>query len=372
MEYTELKIRLMQQGAVFTDDAKKNMCRNRFGQFVFNDYATTGGVVLEMDGRVYANVPVKYGNTPFCIDYADGRFVVKMEEKEAAVSVRIMPVPQFALNNILLDNGTPVRDLVMTHADRLRISPVHGCSYHCQFCTCNNQRYREIPCEDLNQAVQIALADPYNRPRHILISGGTPDATECAYTYLNEVYRFFPEAYPQYEFDVMLSPRGLRAGDHSVQGYVDFLSYLREECGVQTLSVNLELYNERFRRAYIPDKQKIGMERYRCFIEKAVRRFGKGNVRSSLIVGLEDLEDTKKGVEMLCSLGCTPVLSAFVPDVGTAMASFSAPYVAFLLETVAAASEIAGQYGMEPGPTLCRPCTHNSITNETGSVSFIG
>lgn len=369
MEYTELKIRLMQLGAVFTEDAKNHMCKNRFRQIVFHDYATTGGVIVELNGQIYVNVPAKYENTPFCIDYSGQQFVLIMDEHILKVSIKIMPVPQFALNNVLLENEIPVRELVMTHAHRLRISPIHGCSYHCQFCTCNRQKYEEISCADLDQAVQIAMRDPNVSPKHILISGGTPEAEEKTYKYLNYVYKYFPKKYPAYEFDVMISPRGLHAGNGSVKGYEEFLDYLYGECGIQTLSINLELYNDCLRKAYIPEKWKIGIDNYRTFICKAVDLFGREKIRSSLIVGLEEMEDTLRGVEEICSWGCIPVLSAFVPDKGTDMASYPQPTVDFLVEVVAKASVIAKRYGTVLGP-LCRPCTHNSLTKETGSISI--
>ena len=74
MEITELKLRLMQQGAVFTKNAKGFMNRSRFGRIFFPDYATTGGIVVVLDERVYVNVPVKIQGTPFTIDYENGAF----------------------------------------------------------------------------------------------------------------------------------------------------------------------------------------------------------------------------------------------------------------------------------------------------------
>ena len=370
MEYTELKIRLMQQGAVFTRDARNNMHKGRFGHIVFEDYATTGGIVVVLDDEIYANVSVRFENTPFYIDFMDAKFILKMDGTILPVSVKIMSAPEYALNNFRLDdNNIPIRDLVMTHADRLRISPIHGCSYGCQFCTCNIQKYFPIPIETLDQAVEVALKDLYNSPRHILISGGTPKAEESTYEYLNNVYEYFPRKYPDYEFDVMLSPRGKHAGDADEKEYEDFLKYLRYDCGIATLSVNLELYNEEKRREHIPDKYKIGKEKYCKFIQKAVAVFGEGKVRSSLIVGLEGKKDTLKGVRELCSWGCIPVLSAFVPGSGTSMERYPRPEVDFLVEIVNEAESIARENKMVLGP-LCKPCTHNSLTMETGTISL--
>lgn len=367
MDYTELKLRLMQQGAVFTAAAREKMCRSRFGLITFSDYATTGGVVAVLDERVYVNIPVKFQGTLFKVDKFGDKLILKYDNETIKIPFHIIPVPKYALDVERLSDDTPVRELVMTHADRVRISPVHGCRYHCSFCTCNAAYYKEIPCEQLDQAFNIALNDPYNKPRHVLISGGTPNKEAGSYEWINEIYRYFPRNYPQFDFDVMLSPRGMRPEQTSMKDYNEFLGYLHDECGVKTLSVNLELYNDRFRERFIPDKAAVGKDNYYRFICQAVEVFGTKNVRSSLVVGLESEEDTLNGVRALLDCGCLPVLSAFVPAPGTDMANYPAPGVEFLLETVRKADELAREAKLQLGP-LCRPCTHNSITVEEGEI----
>ncbi len=367
MDYTELKLRLMQQGAVFTAGARKTMCRSSFGLITFNDYATTGGVVAVLDERVYVNIPVKFQDTLFKVDIFEDKLILKYDNKTIKISFRIIPAPKYALDVERLSDDTPVRELVMTHADRVRISPVHGCGYHCSFCTSNAAYYKEISCEQLDQAFNIALNDPYNKPRHVLISGGTPNEEIDSYEWINDIYRYFPRNYPQFEFDVMLSPRGIRPEQTSMKEYDEFLGYLHDECGVKTLSVNLELYNDRFREKFIPNKATVGKDNYYRFIRQAVEVFGTKNVRSSLVVGLESEEDTLNGVRALLDCGCLPVLSAFVPAPGTDMANYPAPSVEFLLEIVRKATEMAKEAKLQLGP-LCRPCTHNSITVEEGEI----
>ncbi len=225
--------------------------------------------------------------------------------------------------------------------------------------------------ENLDQAVQVALRDPNNQPRHILISGGTLKEEEGSYEYLNKVYHFFPHKYADYEFDVMLSPRGRYAGQNNGNAYEDFLKYLHEDCKITTMSINLELYNENIRKKYIPEKYAIGKEQYLLFIQKAVAVFGEGKIRSSLIVGLEDKKDTLAGVRELAACGCIPVLSAFVPAQGTFMERYPKPETGFLSEIVHEAAEIARHNHTILGP-LCRPCTHNSLTEEAGSIADPG
>lgn len=46
----------------------------------------------------------------------------------------------------------------------------------------------------------------------------------------------------------------------------------------------------------------------------AVKIFGQGNVRSCIIIGLEDIDDSLKAVEELSRIGCMPVLSPYIPN----------------------------------------------------------
>ena len=367
MTYTELKINLMQFGAQFSQEARSAMRKNKFGQISIFDYATTSGVVIKLGDHVYANVPVKYSGTPFLVHYVDKHFVLSMHEQLFPISVEIIPVPKYALDSLRLEDGTPVRELVMTHADRIRIVPVSGCSFHCSFCTCNNLRYKEIPIKKLDDAFQLALKDPYIIPRHALISGGTPQETEESYDWLNRVYKHFPTNYPDMDFDVMCSPRSLYVNQSPREGDIDFLRFLHDECGVKTMSINLELYGDKERARFIPEKATLGKDRYEKFLRAAVKLFGPQKIRSALIVGLETEDNTLQGIKMLTECGCIPVLSAFIPAPGTDSATLPAPSVSFLMQLVEQAEQLVKNAGTILGP-ICKPCTHNCITWEPDEI----
>lgn len=87
----------------------------------------------------------------------------------------------------------------------------------------------------------------------------------------------------------------------------------------------------------------------KVFIRKAVAVFGQGKIRSSLVVGLEDKEDTLAGVRELVDCGCIPVLSAFVPAQSTFMEQYPAPETEFLLEVVHEAAAVAHRNQMALG-----------------------
>lgn len=60
-------------------------------------------------------------------------------------------------------------------------------------------------------------------------------------------------------------------------------------------------------------KSDIGHKGYLDLISASVETFGKFNIRSAIIVGLEPIEKTKEAIEALINMGCYVILSPFMP-----------------------------------------------------------
>ena len=360
---TILKLELMYYGISVAEEARAQMKKDRFGQFHFADFVTTSGLVFRLNNDIYVNAPLESRKTPFLLTYDETKGMLLMREGMALpYKVEVIPTPQFALEVHLLDNRIPIRNLVNIHGDRARISPIQGCHFHCYFCSVSRTNYRKMDLDVLDRSFQWALKDEYASFRHALISGGTPKEEQADYDYIDQVYAHFPRNYPDMEWDIMLSPRSKNPEVHNRQAYRDYLSFLKD-CGISSLSVNLELWNDAKSKTYMEGKHRIGQSSYLTFIEEAVQVFGKGMVRSSLIVGLEDKEDTLNGVKALCTIGCIPVLSPFVQDPRTNLAQHKKSEPAFLLDVLLEANAIAQAHKLALGP-VCVPCRHNSLSLE--------
>jgi hypothetical protein len=366
MNLWRVKLELTYHGMRLDKEARQKLSQNRFGIIVYRDYSTTGGIILKLDEDTYANTPIdqkKCDQSPYLLIYTEEQFHLKKKDGEE-IPVEILPTPQFALDSErLLSSGEFVRDLVMFHADRIRISPVYGCSNACIFCSMASLPYQCMPVKKLDEAFNVALKDPLSKDRfrHAFISGGTPRAIKLDYQYLNKVYQYFPRKYPEIDFDAMLSPRTLYPGRVTKQKYLNFLNYLYS-CKLKDISINLELVNESLRRKMIPQKDRIGMDNYLLFIGKAVEIFGAKRVRSSIIIGLEDEKETLWGVNALAKRGCIPVLSQFVPTPGTPTAQHLAPTPDFQEQVLLKSIEIVTKHNLTLGP-LCKACSHNSVVN---------
>lgn len=352
MELYEIKLEILFYGIRLSDKCYHSLRHDKDGHVNKNDYITTKGLYLILNNEVYVNAPLNQESF-YLIDY-DGSSYSLFKNNVFITKLSIIQQEKFALDNECLKDGELITSLLNIHGDRLRIQPIEGCAFRCKFCDLNRIIYSKKKIDDLDEAFSFALKN--SKFRHILISGGTPRRTLEDYTYLNNVYKFFGEKYGKmYEIDVMLVPRGLTPSENNNDGYKRFLEILKS-WNISGLSINIELFNDNLRKEFIKSKDQIGKDNYAYFMKEAVKIFGKGKVRSCIIVGIESMEDTLSGVEYLANLGVSPVLSPYVPIDD----SISPPTPKFMKEVLIKSEEIVSRYGIKLGPS-CDFCKHNTI-----------
>lgn len=328
-----------------------------------NDYASTSGVTLVIEGDVWVNAPIaKYNpNMVFAPRHElalDGtRLLLRNLETRKELAAQFVPVP--AYHDQRNGHGQLFTDLVNTHADRARISPVQGCAMRCKFCDIPYEykgEYQPLSIVRLIEAAARAIDDPLQPAQHLLISGGTPGRKD--YAYLRQVYRSVISAFEGIGVDIMMVPMPEIV---NLDELVD--------AGVNELSLNLEIWNQDLAAHIIPEKARQPRTAQLDFIAEAVDRLGPGRVRSILMVGLEDIESTLEGVEALASIGCVPVLSPFRPDPITELGTTPAPSVETMVRAFSESAAIAARHGLKLGPH-CVPCSHNTLTLSDGSADY--
>lgn len=351
-ELYEYKLELLYCGVSISKSCYTVLKKGKDGQVNNNDYITTKGLMLLLDNKIYVNANLD-NKSDYVIDFRNNEFILVNNDK-VICSVKIIQPPDFALDKVALDNGELITNLVNVHGDRLRLQPIQGCANCCKFCDINKFAYREHDVQELDEAFMYALKNV--NFRHVLISGGSPRYLNESYEYLNNVYKYFGEKYgDKYPIDVMLVPRGLKVDNNNEEGYKEFLNKLKS-WHITGLSINLELYNDQKRSELIPQKDMVGKEDYFKFIKLAVDIFGKGNVRSCIIIGLESIDDSLMAVRKLCEVGCMPVLSPYVPNDDL----IKQPTPEFMKEVLNKSRKITEEYNIELGP-LCESCRHNTI-----------
>lgn len=350
-----LKIRLMTEGMALTPEARAQLSGHEGDRpLTLADYASTSGIAMELEQGIWVNVPIKDHNpnfvqVPGCILDVDNKgFLIK--ENGAKIS-RANPLPVPAYHDKINSHGEPYIDYAITHTDRVRISPIAGCSFVCKFCDLPYKMYyRRKHVEGFVEAIEAALSDHLLPARHVLISGGTPKPED--YSYLHEVYERVVIGFPAVDVDIMMVP---------MPGLLD-LEWLKE-IGVHALSINLELWDEDLAKRYMPRKSRITRGEMLNFIARAVEIFGPGRVRSLLMIGetLEPMESTLMAVDALAARGCQPILSPFRPDPATPLRKLQPPREAFLVETYLRSRDICDRHDVILGPD-CLPCQHNTLT----------
>jgi radical SAM superfamily enzyme YgiQ (UPF0313 family) len=357
-----LKLALFTEGMIVTPEARRQISgTGEHGRpLTLADYASTSGISMELEGRIWVNAPIADFNPNFVqtpphrLEFEDGEFWVSSGDMRAHAK----PVPVPSYHDQMNAWGEPYTSFAITHTDRVRISPIEGCAIACQFCDLPYRyRYRKKTVEALVDSVDRAARDPLLPARHVLISGGTPK--EGDFEYLNEVYASVAATFPGMAVDVMMVP---------MPGLLDPEDL--KAAGIQGLSINLEMFGEESSRKIMPPKAKLGKKYWLDFIGRAAEVFGPGKVRSLILVGLEPLEDTLKGVEALAERGCDPVLSPFRPDPHTPLRSMKPPTIELLIETYERSLEIVEKYGVKLGPR-CIPCHHNTLTFPDDSGKYM-
>lgn len=315
------------------------------------DYASTSGVILQLEDDVWVNAPIGEYNpnfvttSTFKLDRPGDHFVVYGNGMESIAKLWLPP----RYHGMLSPTGELLNNYVFTHGDRVRLSPITGCAMRCKFCNIPYEdRYATKSIDTMLVAVRAALHDPLQPARHLLISGGTPSRRDV--NYLREAYRRVLSEFTNISIDIMMAP---------VEGLLDL--HELDELGLNELSINIEIFNRAIGAELMRQKYRHGMDHYLKFLEQAADVLGPGRVRSMLMVGLEPMADTLDGVRATVERGCIPVLSPFRPDPATPLRSLAPPSADQLEETYLRAREITSAAGTSLGPS-CPPCSHNTLT----------
>lgn len=340
-----LKANLFEQEIKISDGAKKILDAES-DIWLMDDYITCSGVTLQFDDQ-YATVGVD-NNSKYELVAIDGRLAIT-DDTNDLIEVSVITPPDYMRDEMIID-GEKITVYVNTYTDRVRLQLMSGCANKCKFCNATEFKYKLNSIEGLEEALKVALSQ--SEVRHILLSSGSVNTEDLEK--ITEMYSYFGKKYSYLDLDLMMTPRGFTSYTDSSQ-YKDYLTYLKG-IGISGLSINMELNSVEYLNKFCPEKALIGQENYLNFIELAVKIFGKDKVRSLLIVGLEPLEETLKGVEKLAKIGCNPVLSPLFPY-GEAN---NEPNAELFITAKKQSQEICEKYDIEMGP-LCKPCSHNVL-----------
>lgn len=347
-DYRKIKISLLNQGVIL-EEAVKEYLHVKGGMRPGVYYA----VDLTLDETYIVNSPlgVKFvALSPFHVTLENDRLYLKYYGKKIC-RVTI----DFADANAkkLTKKGLQVNKMCLLVTDRLRIQNSDFCTFKenhipCRFC---EAQYREefFQIEDILDAVSLYLDQENCSFRHVLIGGLSNDIGKEKDN-ICKIIKYI-RTYSDMPIYLMCLPS---VNLEDIEDYV--------QLGVTEIGFNIEIFDRKLARYYMPGKGNIPLERYQNALERAVSLLGnKGAVRSAFVVGLESMESLLKGVEFVCQLGVSPILSVFRPIPGTEMENVNPPSNQWLLEAYEKTEKICAKYGLRPGPE-CVKCQNNTLS----------
>lgn len=105
------------------------------------------------------------------------------------------------------------------------------------------------------------------------------------------------------------------------------------QAGAQFIGFNLEVWDRNTFKAICPGKEKnLGREAYERALEYSVPLFGRGNVMSTFVLGLEEKENYFEAADWLAGRGIFLNTNPWIPVVGSKLEGHRAPHPEWMME----------------------------------------
>jgi len=211
-------------------------------------------------------------------------------------------------------DGLKISDYLRPHSNHcISIWPNQNCfpqNDRCAFCSLSNDTTL-LP-ETVLKMVSEALVS--ERRYEIHLGGGLYKNFEKNIEYYSSIAGLIYQQFPNCQISLETVPPIDRNG---------LLTYKKN--GISSIIMNLEIAVEGLRREICPGKAVISKDRYFEAYREAVEIFGKWNVGSVLIWGIEGQkkEDICMCAKEMCSIGVMPILMPFQPLKGCILSNKS-------------------------------------------------
>lgn len=355
--FINLKISLTNQGIYFSEEVITYIEKDEKVNCKEFD-----AVDMRLINNLYINVPFQVRLSeisPFSLKmFSDNTYGLcyydtPMKFNNTLLEVTIRTIDTLASKRT--KNGFVFEDIAYLGIDRLRIFHKQGCYFKqigqgCRFCDIDNVQSL-LSLQDIKEVLDSYKNTP--QINHFLIGGGS-ESPESDFSNVIEISNYIKNTFDKPIYLMSLPPKSFK-----------ILQKLKSS-GITEVAFNIEIYNRMLAKKYMPGKSTITIEQYLSALKYAVKLWGnKGAVRSIFIVGLEPKESLLEGINEICKLGVSPILSIFKPIPNTELeylVPFKTEEVKYIYdETI----NICDKYGVELGPQ-CHYCEDNVL-----KVSFL-
>ena len=307
-----LKLELMARGLALgegTEDLRAASREEVCGPTLFGNLRDLD---LILPGGTWASVPVRSGlmaTSPYRLERdGDGYAIRVFNGEDRLIPVQIRP-PSRLMDHVTA-TGLPFKQFGTVHGPYMALSPNHHCSFlgdgdRCGFCGVADQPLgsEAVSVEDVVEVVRVARSEhPLDM---VVLSVGHLGQEDGGVPFLEPYVAALKK-----HFDILVGVDGLPPASN---GWIDRTYGM----GVDALGYNLEIFGEERFQAVCPGvSRELGRQRFLDALGYAASVFPSGAVTCHLMVGLEPIADTWRGIEALTELGVMPVLPVYRPFKG--------------------------------------------------------
>lgn len=346
MYFICLKASLLNQGISISPEALKYI--ERQNQINCKEFEA---IDIKLDNGLYFNVPYNFQLSeisPFRIEMDSPSTYRLYYFGNPMNNVIIRTCDPLASNRT--KNGILYEDIAYLGIDRLRIYHRQSCYFKeqnigCGFCDIDEPE-KSFQMDDILEVIDAYKTN--TSINHFLIGGGSeaPDSDFCN---IIRIAKYIKNLYHKPIYLMSIPPKSNKILEELY------------EAGITEVAFNIELYNRELSKKYMPGKSCITIDKYLSVLENAVKIWGNaGAVRSIFILGLEPKESLLEGIEQICKLGVSPILSILKPIPNTRlehMISFRNKEIIALYKDILSICE---KYHVTLGPQ-CHYCEDNTL-----------
>lgn len=133
-----------------------------------------------------------------------------------------------------------------------------------------------------------------------------------------------------------------------------------KHAGVDSITMNIEFWNDEVRAEFMPIKGVIPKQDYFNAFDEGLTIFGNNKVTCGFIVGLESIEDTKRGIEEVVKKGVVAEVYPFKPNTGSILENREITDTSIILEASLYADCCMKEHNVKPnecsGCVKCGAC----------------
>lgn len=358
-----LKLELLSSGIIIN-----NQVQAQFGREIKRPVSIRAGgggagidLVLTPDIWVGVQVAEPYvQRSPFSLTIEEGKYIISKLGEPIFEAKPAVPEPTFY--DRTTSDGIPLGQIGRIQADFIATSPNEICEFwesgvQCKFCIMGvlrgkNTRPRKTQ-QQMLDFVGEAVRAGYD---HMILNAGTYPRPDRGALEQAQLVRAIKNRFGIHVRVSMSPPDELH--------YVDVL----KEAGVDVIGHNLEVWSPDAQKFVTPGKaREIGVDRYLKTFQYEIELFGRSNVVSGLVVGVEDPEHTLAGAQHLAAMGVVPLLYPLRPLKGNHYANSAPPDADTLISVYRRYKEIVDRENLDTG---CSRCGRLRLDTKVGGYRY--